>query len=215
MEKKTTQHYLFPELDSPVLLQMKEYAKEHFIPIMDERSLHMLLTLLTVQQPKRILELGSAIGYSAIRMALALPNAHITTIERDDVRYEEAVQNIHDAELNERIAIHHADALEWDTTKLHKTFDALFIDAAKGQYERFFEKYEPYVQVGGIIYCDNIAMDGQVLHPLSDIPRRNRTMIRNLQQFIETMYNHPRYEVSYLNIGDGLLIARKVKEDEA
>lgn len=214
MEPKTTQHYLFPEMDSPILLHMKQYAKEHFIPIMDERSLHMLLTLLTVQQPKQILELGSAIGYSAIRMALALPHAKITTLERDSVRYKEAVQNIQSAQLEGQIAIHHTDALQWDTTKLHKTFDVLFIDAAKGQYERFFEKYEQYVHVGGIIYCDNIAMDGQVLQPLNDIPRRNRTMIRNLKQFIETMYNHPRYEVSYLNIGDGLLIARKVKEDE-
>ena len=113
-------------------------------------------------------------------------------------------------DLNERITIIEADALLTEDAEIfHKTYDALFIDAAKGQYKRFFEKYAPSVASGGVIYCDNMFMHGMVLLEDEEIPRRNRTMIRNLKEFTRWVMKHPDYETSLLPVGDGILIAVK------
>ena len=194
----------------PLILEMEHYAEEHRVPIMDDTGLYTLIGLLQIQQPKRILEIGSAIGYSAIRLAKAFPEAIIYTIERDTERYEQAVENIKRSGLQERIAIIQNDALELDETTLpQEPFDALFIDAAKGQYRKFFDKYSPLVGQTGVIYCDNMFMHGMVLLEDKDIPKRNRTMIRNLQQFTGWAMQNVHYETSLLPIGDGILIAVK------
>ena len=194
----------------PLILEMEHYAEEHRVPIMDDTGLYTLIGLLQIQQPKRILEIGSAIGYSAIRLAKAFPEAIIYTIERDTERYEQAVENIERSGLQERIAIIQNDALELDETTLpQEPFDALFIDAAKGQYRKFFDKYSPLVGQTGVIYCDNMFMHGMVLLEDKDIPKRNRTMIRNLQQFTGWAMQNAHYETSLLPIGDGILIAVK------
>lgn len=200
----------FAEGKEPLILEMERYAEEHRVPIMDDAGLYTLIGLLKIQQPKRILEIGSAIGYSAIRLAKAFPDAIIYTVERDTERYEKAVENIERSGLRERITIIHADALELDETTLHQQpFDALFIDAAKGQYRKFFDKYSPLVGALGVIYCDNMFMHGMVLLEDADIPKRNRTMIRNLQQFTSWAMRNEQYETSLLPIGDGILIAVK------
>ncbi|PIC73164.1 O-methyltransferase [Sporosarcina sp. P17b] len=200
----------FAEGKEPLILEMERYAEEHRVPIMDDAGLYTLIGLLKIQQPKRILEIGSAIGYSAIRLAKAFPDAIIYTVERDTERYEKAVENIERSGLRERITIIHADALELDETTLQQQpFDALFIDAAKGQYRKFFDKYSPLVGALGVIYCDNMFMHGMVLLEDADIPKRNRTMIRNLQQFTSWAMRNEQYETSLLPIGDGILIAVK------
>jgi len=108
------------------------------------------------------------------------------------------------------IQIIQADALEIDANHvLNKTYDALFIDAAKGQYKRFFEKYSPSVEVGGVIYCDNMFMHGMVLQEITDIPRRKRTMIRNIKEFTGWIMKNPNYSTTLLPVGDGILIAVK------
>ncbi|WP_303970056.1 O-methyltransferase [Sporosarcina ureae] len=200
----------FAEEKEPHILEMERYAEEHRVPIMDDAGLYTLIGLLKIQQPKRILEIGSAIGYSAIRLAKAIPDAIIYTVERDTERYEKAVENIERSGLQERITIIHGDALELDETTLdQQPFDALFIDAAKGQYRKFFDKYSPLVGSLGVIYCDNMFMHGMVLLEDADIPKRNRTMIRNLQQFTSWAMQNEHYETSLLPIGDGILIAVK------
>jgi len=200
----------FAEEKEPLVLEMERYAEEHRVPIMDDAGLYTLIGLLKIQQPKRILEIGSAIGYSAIRLAKAFPDAIIYTVERDTERYERAVENIERSGLRERITIIHGDALELDERTLHQQpFDALFIDAAKGQYRKFFDKYSPLVGALGVIYCDNMFMHGMVLLEDADIPKRNRTMIRNLQQFTSWAMRNEHYETSLLPIGDGILIAVK------
>lgn len=189
---------------------MEQYALEHHVPIMERHGIHTFIGLLSLQKPQNILELGSAIGYSAIRMAEAFPNASITTIERDSERFERAENYIRRAGLEQQIQIIEADALEWDCEAVGKhPYDALFIDAAKGQYQRFFEKYEAFVAPGGVIYCDNMFMHGMVLKDIKEIPRRKRTMIRNLTAFTEWILKHPNFETHLLPVGDGLLIAIK------
>lgn len=196
---------------SPLRDEMEQYARDFHVPIMDVEGIETLKTLLRLQQPKRLLEIGSAIGYSALQIAEALPDVHITTIERDDERYERARAFIERSDANDRITVHHADALAFELSS-DERFDALFIDAAKGQYRRFFEKYEPYVQPGGIIYCDNMFMHGELFTPLEDIKRRRRTMIRNLKQFVDWLIAHESYDVSFLNVGDGIVVAQKKDE---
>ncbi|GKV68008.1 SAM-dependent methyltransferase [Sporosarcina sp. NCCP-2716] len=194
----------------PLLEEMEAYAEENRVPIMDRSGLDTFIGLLTIQQPARLLEIGSAIGYSAIRLAQGFQDLHVSTIERDDERHAKAEEYIGKAHLGERITLFHDDALLFDTRELpFPHYDALFIDAAKGQYKRFFEKYEPCVPSGGIIYCDNMFMHGLAFLEDGDIPKRSRTMIRNLKSFTEWIMAHPGFRTSLLPVGDGILIARK------
>lgn len=200
----------FEHPKDPLIIEMEQYAAEQRVPIMDDTGLYTLIGLLQIQQPKRILEIGSAIGYSAIRLAQAFPDSVIHTIERDTERYQKAVENIERSGLGDRITILHDDALKLDERTLpQESFDALFIDAAKGQYRKFFDKYSPLVGSTGVIYCDNMFMHGMVLLEDADIPKRNRTMIRNLQQFTAWAMQNIEYETSLVPIGDGILIAVK------
>lgn len=193
-----------------LLEEIEGYAKAHYVPIMAREGIETFIGLLALQKPKKILEIGSAIGYSAIRMAQAFPDATITTVERDTDRFQKAVEYIEAATLRDRIQIIEADALELDVNShLEGAYDALFIDAAKGQYKRFFEKYAPYVVPGGVVYCDNMFMDGQVLLADDEIPRRRRSMIRKLKEFTTWVMAHPDFDPFLLPIGDGLLIAIK------
>lgn len=198
------------EAENPLIQEMEKYAEENRIPIMDRSGIDTFVGLLRIQQPKFILEIGSAIGYSAIRMVSSLKDVSILTIERDKERYESAVEYIERSGYSDRITIIEGDALLLDEALIsERQYDALFIDAAKGQYKRFFEKYSKFVAPGGVIYCDNMFMHGAVLIPDEELPKRNRTMIRNLKEFTTWIMGHPQYETSLLPVGDGILIAVK------
>lgn len=200
----------FMEGKDPLVIEMEQYAATHHVPIMDHAGIDLLTSLLRIHNPRQILEIGSAIGYSAIRMAEALPKASIVTIERDSEKYLKAVEYIRRSGREKQITIVEADALlTEDDAIFSRTYDALFIDAAKGQYQSFFQKYAPSVTSGGVIYCDNMLMHGMVLLGDQEVPRRKRTMIRNLKEFTKWIMVHPDYETSLLPVGDGLLIAVK------
>ncbi len=188
---------------------MRSYAAEHHVPIMEEQGIGELLELLQRQNPQRLLELGTAIGYSALRMADALPGTSIDTIERDEDRHNKALGFIRESGMQGRVQAICADALELDIARLAPPYDAMFIDAAKGQYERFFNKYESLLEAGGIIYCDNMSMHGMAEQPIKEVPRRKRTMIRNIRAFREKMDGHPGFDCELLPVGDGLLVCRK------
>ncbi|MBT2582375.1 O-methyltransferase [Planococcus sp. ISL-109] len=189
--------------------KMRSYAAEHHVPIMEEQGIDELIELLQRQEPKKLLELGTAIGYSALRIAEALPDAHIDTIERDLGRYEKALEYIGESSLESRVRAICADALEVERAELDAPYDAIFIDAAKGQYERFFEKYERLLSDNGMIYCDNMSMHGMTELPIKQVPKRKRTMIRNIRSFREKMVEHPRFHCELLAVGDGLLVCTK------
>ncbi|MBU0904938.1 MAG: O-methyltransferase [Planococcaceae bacterium] len=209
---RTTDSYIESHIinRSPQLMEMEEFARINHIPIMELVSIESFLQLLRLQNPDSILEIGSAIGYSAIRMATALPNTKITTIEKDENRAELARTYIEKNELSNRIQLLAGDALEIDLYSLSSTiYQAIFIDAAKGQYQRFFDKFSPLVPSGGVIYCDNMLMRGFTEIELSDVPRRKRTMVRNLQAFTKWLMNHEDYITTFLPIGDGITISIK------
>lgn len=210
MTNYETYRLKFEEEINPLVQEIESYAKEHFVPIMERSGIDTFISLLTIQQPETLLEIGSAIGYSAIRLAQSNTNLYIATIERDAARHAMAAGYIKRAKLTDRVILYEDDALEFDTSKLEFShFDALFIDAAKGQYKRFFEKYSPLVKQGGVIYCDNMFMHGSAFLEDSDVPKRNRTMIRNLKAFTEWIMVNQEYDTFLLPAGDGILIARK------
>lgn len=192
-----------------LLLEMEQFAQEHHVPIMQLAGIESLNQLLRIQKPKQILEIGTAIGYSAIRMAQALPQCEIVTIERDEARVQYAKQFIARSAEADRIKVIEGDALEVEVEGIQSTFDAVFIDAAKGQYMKFFEKYSPLVPSGGVLYIDNMYMHGLSDLDIKDVPRRKRTMIRNLKTFSDWIMAHPDYTSAFFPVGDGLLICLK------
>ena len=187
--------------------EIKKYALDNKVPIMVDEGIDFLTTFIIKNQTTNILEIGSAIGYSAIMMALANPNVKITTIERDRERYLEAVKNVKKLGLEDRIILIFNDALE---TSVEGKFDLIFIDAAKGQNIRFFEKFEPNLADHGAIITDNIDFHGLVEKDVETIQSRNlRGLIRKIREYIDYLKNNPKYEVELLKIGDGIAIAKK------
>lgn len=199
----------FVQPRNELFVEMEQFAEANHVPIMQLAAIDALNQLLRIQQPTHILEIGSAIGYSALRIAEALPKTHIVTIERDAERVALAQTFIARSAVHDRITLLEGDALEVNVEPYGTMFDAIFIDAAKGQYQRFFEKYERYVPSGGVIYIDNMYMHGLSDLALQEVPRRKRTMIRNLKNFTDWIMQHPHYTSAFLPVGDGLLLCLK------
>ena len=190
-----------------LIRDIKKYALDHKIPIMQDAGIDFLTTFIVKNQIGSVLEIGSAIGYSAIMMALANPNLKITTIERDRERYLEAVKNIKKMDLENRITLVFHDALE---ANIEGNFDMIFIDAAKGQNINFFEKYERNLTENGYIITDNMNFHGLVDKMDNEIENRNlRSLVRKIRDYRTFLCNHPNYDVELLNVGDGIAIARK------
>lgn len=187
--------------------EIKKYALENKVPIMVDEGIDFLTTFIIKKQIKNILEIGTAIGYSAIMMALANPNVKITTIERDKDRYLEALKNIKKFDLEDRITLIFNDALE---VNIEGEFDLIFIDAAKGQNINFFEKFELNLKKDGYIITDNMNFHGLIDKTPEEITSRNlRALVRKIKEYHEYLKNNQNYNVEFLNIGDGIAIAER------
>lgn len=191
--------------------QIETYAEKHSVPIMEKAGIEVLLLLLSMQQPKRILEIGTAIGYSAIRMALKLPKTEIYTIELDDERFEQAKLNIKEMGLHNQIIPLHGDALLLgEELKQKGPFDALFIDATKAKYTKFFQLYEPMLSEQGIIYTDNVLFKGTVARDRSELKtRRQRTLVRKLDEFNKWLFTLEGYDTTIIPVGDGIAVTKR------
>ena len=144
-------------------LEMKQYAQEFDVPIIQDQGLELMLQLLRIKQPQSILEIGTAIGYSSLMMARHLPKTHIVSIERDPKRYNEAIAYHERSSIKEQVTLLEADALEIANEELPiQKYDVIFIDAAKAQYQKFFEKYEPLLKEDGMIISDNLIFHGHI-----------------------------------------------------
>ncbi|KUP07279.1 SAM-dependent methyltransferase [Bacillus coahuilensis m2-6] len=210
--KDQLHHYiekLIPQRES-FFVEMEEYAVWHSVPIMEIVGMEALLQLLSLQQPKKILEIGTAIGYSSLRMATSLPNVEIVTIERDEKRIKDAKKYLTQHESGQRIHLIEGDALEVSEMVLqHGPFDALFIDAAKGQYPKFFSLYAPMLKEEGVIYTDNVLFKGYVADIESIESRNKRSLVKKIHQYNEWLMNHEKYKTAILPVGDGLAITKK------
>lgn len=188
--------------------EIKKYALEHKVPIMVDDGIDFLTTFIIKNQITSVLEIGTAIGYSAIMMALANPNVKVTTIERDHERYMEALKNIKKFDLEDRITLIFNDALE---VNIEGKFDLIFIDAAKGQNINFFEKFSTNLNEDGFIITDNMDFHGLV-DKEEEIQSRNlRSLVRKIKEYKEYLLNLSDYSVKFLNIGDGIALVEKRK----
>ena len=185
---------------------IEDYAHENNIPIMLSDGIEFLTDFIKKNNVKRILEIGSAIGYSAIRMALVSSDIHVVTIERDTLRYNEAVKNINDFGLSERIDIRLSDALECD---VDGEFDLIFIDAAKAQYIKFFEKYKSNLAKDGVIISDNLSFHGMVDNMDSITNRNTRQLVGKIAKYIDFLKNNEEFYTEFISIGDGIGISRR------
>ncbi|MBD7935757.1 O-methyltransferase [Cytobacillus sp. Sa5YUA1] len=193
-----------------LFMEMEEYARENRVPIMELEGIEAMLQIVRIQQPTKILEIGTAIGYSALRMAEACPSAHIVTLERDQERYEKAENYFARSGMGDQITLIKGDALEQeDEVRLLGDYDMIFIDAAKGQYKKFFEIYSQYLNDAGVIITDNVLFKGLVYEKAEIEKKRIRNLVQKIDQFNQWLMENDRYHTVILPIGDGVAISRK------
>jgi len=188
------------------ILDIKEYAKENNVPIMQDAGIDFMCDYIKNNNIKSILEIGSAIGYSAIRFASIKDDIKVTTIERDESRYNEAVKNISSMNLDSRITIYHADALE---INVNDKFDMIFIDAAKSQYIKFFLKFKNNLNDNGVIFSDNLKFHGFVDHPELTHNRNTRQLVGKIRKYVDFLKDNEEFTTSFYDIGDGVSISKK------
>ena len=184
---------------------LEEYARDFHVPIMLKDGIEYLLEYIKNNNIKNILEIGTAIGYSSIRMALVNDDIKVTTIERDSNMYNEALKNIKSFNLDNRINIIYKDALDVELTD---KYDLIFIDAAKSQYIKFFEKFKHNLNDNGVIITDNLSFHGLVKDS-TNCSRNTKQLVKKIQNYIDFLKNNEEFDTEFISIGDGISITRK------
>ena len=188
------------------LEKIKKKALEEHIPIIMDDTLEVVDKILTEIKPKRILEIGTAVGYSAICFSVYLEQGgKIDTIERDEKRILEAKINIKNVGVEDKIDIYEGDAVEILPT-LEEKYDVVFIDAAKGKYPFFLKEALRMIKTSGVILADNILYKGYVMSDYNK--HKQRTDVRNLREYIKEVTENPNIETEILEVGDGLAISK-------
>jgi N2,N2-dimethylguanosine tRNA methyltransferase len=184
--------------------EIKEHAIERHIPIIMDDTLNVIEERLRARRTNRILEIGTAVGYSAICFSEFLePNGIIDTIERDEERIKEAKENIKIIDNNKKINIYEGDAVEILPT-INEKYDMIFIDAAKGKYPFFLEQALRLLKKDGIIFADNILYKGYVMSDYNK--HKQRTAVTHLREYIKLTTEDPQLNTEILEVGDGLAI---------
>lgn len=192
---------------NPLLVSLKMYALENNVPIITDEGINFINQIIKISKVKKVLEIGTAIGYSAINMALK-NKILITSIERNDEMYQIAKENIEKAGLQNSIELINKDALDIDETKL-SSYDLIFIDAAKAQSVNFFNKFKCLLNDGGLIVTDNL-----LFHDLVDQKaetRNLRQLIRKIDNFNKFVVEQKDFETYLYQIGDGMSLSIKRK----
>lgn len=193
------------------LLDIEKYAKDNNVPIMLPDGIEFLLNYIKENNVKTILEIGTAIGYSAIRMALISSDIKVTTIERDIDRYNEAIKNISDFSLENQINVIYADAFDVD---LSEKFDLIFIDAAKSQYIKFFEKFKYNLNETGTIISDNLEFHGLVENKENvSLSRNVRGLVRKINEYVTFLKDNREFKTDFYSIGDGIGVSVRKSEN--
>ena len=199
---------LVPEKDN-YLKEMRRFAEEEEVPIIDRQVENYLAFFLSVLKPRTILELGTAIGYSASVMARAT-NAVITTVELDPVRAIKARTHLQNQHLEDRVNLIVGDAAEF-ITKDRGSYDFIFIDAAKGQYEVYLKECLRLLNEDGVICMDNVLFHG-MLASKALFKRRKITIVKRLKRMLHTVFQSDELSVNLLPVGDGVLMIRRLNE---
>ena len=186
--------------------ELEVSARSRGIPIMMSDGIDYLCDYIRKNNIKNILEIGSAIGYSAIRMALVDKDIKITTIERDNERYNEAVKNIDEFSLGGQIEIILGDAMDIEVNGL---YDLIFIDASKGHNIDFFNKYKKNLREHGVIITDNLSFHGLVENEELAITRGQRGIVRKIKNFIEFLDKQEDFYTEYISLGDKIAVSKR------
>ena len=195
--------------NSPLLDEMEKFAVDNYVPIIRKEMESFLRTMVTIKQPKRILELGCAIGYSAILMSEYMPkDCKIVTIENYDKRIPIAKEYISRAERGNDIELIFGDALEV-MPELEGSFDFVFMDAAKAQYINFLPHVLKLLDKGGILIADNVLQEGDLVESKFTVTRRNRTIHKRIREFLYEVKHSDVLETSLVPIGDGISLSVK------
>lgn len=189
-----------------MLESIEKYAKENKIPIMLPDGIEFLCNYIKENNIKNILEIGTAIGYSAIKMALVDNDIKITTIERDEERYNMAIENIKKFGLDNRIDVILKDAIDVEVDGI---YDLIFIDASKGHSIDFFNKYKQNLSNNGVIITDNLSFHGLVEDESLAITKNQKGLVKRIKKFIDFLDNNQEYITEYINVGDKISISRR------
>lgn len=197
--------------DNEMLSSIKEEALANHVPILQDVSLEAIKMILRIARPDKILEIGTAVGYSAIQFVKCLKDVKkdvkVKTIEIKEESYNIALKNIEKMGLNSNIEVINADAREYliNIDEKKEQFDVVFIDAAKGQYLVFLENAIRLVKNGGIIIADNVLFKGMVLSDYNE--HKNRTAVNRLRNYLKIINEDKRLKSTLLEIGDGIAVS--------
>lgn len=193
-----------------IIGQIEEEALRDGVPIIRKETKEWMKTMLLIQQPCQVLEVGTAVGFSAIYMSQFLPEGgHITTIEKWEPRIEKAKENFKRADKEDCITLLEGDAA--DILKgLQGSYDLIFMDAAKGQYIHFLPDVIRLLRKGGVLISDNVLQDGEVLDSKYVVERRNRTIHSRMREYLYMLKNHEGLETSIIPLGDGVSLSVKM-----
>lgn len=189
-----------------MISEIEEYARNNNIPIMLKDGITYLCDYIKDNNIKSILEIGSAIGYSSIMMALVDNDIKITTIEKDTNRYNMAIDNINKFNLGSRITILNEDALE---SNINGTFDLIFIDASKGNNINFFNRYKVNLNDNGVIITDNLSFHGLVENESKIVTKNQKGIVKKIKNYLGFLESNEEFDTIYIPIGDRISISKK------
>ncbi len=196
--------------NTPFLDEIEKEAIETQVPIIRKSMQSLLKFLLAYAKPKNVLEVGTAIGFSALLMSEYAPeDCHITTIEKYEKRIPVARENFKRAGKEERITLLEGDATEL-LQELQGTYDIIFMDAAKGQYIHFLPDILRLLAPGGLLISDNVLQDGDIIESRFAVTRRNRTIHARMREYLYELKHNPQLETVILPVGDGVTLSTKI-----
>lgn len=188
--------------------KIKKFAKINSVPIMKDEGIDFICDCIVKNNVKSILEIGTGIGYSSIRFARAKDDVFVSTIEFDIERYHEAVKNVADNNLMDRILVYLGDAASFT---FDRKFDLIFIDGPKAQYQKFFEHFQDNLSEKGVFISDNLSFHGMVddlslTHNYSTIK-----LVKKIRKYIDFLKTNKNFETEFLSLGDGIAITKRKK----
>ena len=207
-ERFVTYIHSLEKPNSEILTEIEQAAHKDLVPIIRKEMESFLRVILTIKHPKEILELGTAIGYSAILMSECC-DAKITTIENYEKRIPIARENFEKAGKSDQIELLEGDAMEVMKTLPDEKYDFIFMDAAKAQYINYLPEVMRLLISGGVLITDNVLQDGDLIQSKFVVRRRDRTIHKRMREFLETVKHDERLETSIIPIGDGIVMAVK------
>lgn len=208
-DRMTTYIHSLESPESEIIETIEREAIETYVPIIRKETQSLLKVLLLLKKPVKILEVGTAIGFSSILMSQYMPeNGHITTIEKYEKRIPIAKENFKRAGKEEQITLLEGDALEI-MQSLEDSYDMIFMDAAKGQYIRYLPEALRLLAPEGLLISDNVLQDGDVIESRFAVERRNRTIHSRMREYLYELKHNDRLQTSILPLGDGVALSVK------